>query len=179
MRWQLSIVWAYLEVDGEKICFKGDFSISKRICAPKQLSIGKGAARPAPGWPPRSTSCLREKTMKKHLPGEHTEFKGEGENWTYIHINAHTHTANRKWPPLFLIPLLYSHHKKNYETQLFIQHFQKFNRAYRLNSKGQALVSDTPNETPSENRIWLRFSRQMKGFFPLSEETQVCKVYRH
>lgn len=38
------------------------------------------------------------------------KFKGEEENGTDTGINAHT--ANCKWPPLFLIPLLYSLHKK-------------------------------------------------------------------
>lgn len=71
-----------------------------------------------------------------------------GTNWICIHINAHMHTANHKCPPLFPIPLHYSHHKEKYETQLFIQYFQEFNRVYRLNSEGQTLVSGTPSETP-------------------------------
>lgn len=166
----------------KEFCFKGNFSISKCICAPNWvLAFHQQEEGEAGSMVTYQEHQLPQREDPVETPTRRTHrIRGRGGgNRPYIRINAHTHTANRKWPPLFLIPLLYSHHKKNYETQLFIQHFQKFNRPYSLKSEGQALVSDTPNETPSENRIWLRFSRQMKGFFPLSEETQVCKVYRH
>lgn len=161
--------------------FKEDFSILKCMCAPKWILSfhwqEKGEASC------RVTYQEHQMPQREDLVGTPTRrarwIHGRGGKNEHLYIYTYTHTAKHKWPPLFLIPLLHSHHKKNYETQLFIQHFQKFNRADRLNSKGQVLVSDTPNETPSENRIWLRFSRKMKVFFPLSEETQVCKVYRH